>query len=235
MSARVRIVTWNCNGALRRKLAEIDAIQADILVIQECESPAQFGRDYEIWAGQYVWEGVNKNKGVGVFVKGNLAIRPLDWPNDGLAQFLPVRINDEFDILAVWTKQTRNSAFGYIGQFWKYLQLHKEKFSAKSLICGDFNSNTIWDKRGRIWNHSECISELEEIGFSSLYHAALKEPQGQESSPTFFLHRNPSKPYHIDYAFAHRDSIPPDWSGLTIGEPSHWLRYSDHLPVIIDL
>lgn len=231
----MRIVTWNCNGALRRKLEQIDVLQADVLVIQECEDPAQSTADYAAWADQYIWTGSNKNKGLGVFVKGDHSIVPLDWPNNGLEQFLPVRISDEFDLLAVWTKQAGGGAFSYIGQFWKYLQAHKSNLNTTTLICGDFNSNNIWDRRGRIWNHSECVRELDEIGFSSLYHLALNEHQGLESRPTFFLNRNPQKPYHIDYAFAHQDRIPEAWIGLQIGDPKDWLLHSDHMPVIIDL
>jgi exonuclease III len=231
----MRIITWNCNGAFRRKLAQIDELKADILVVQECENPAQFGGEYEIWADKYIWVGNNQNKGLGIFVKGDFFITPLDWPREGLVQFIAARINDEFNILSVWTKQANTSAFSYIGQFWKYLQLHKSKLDTASLIFGDFNSNKIWDKRGRVWNHSECVRELEEIGFSSLYHLSANEAQGQESSPTFYLHRNPSKPYHIDYAFAHRDRIPKAWSELTIGDPLHWLQYSDHMPLIVNL
>jgi exonuclease III len=231
----MKIVTWNCNGAFRRKLEQIDVLQADVLVIQECEDPAQSTADYAAWAGQHIWAGSNKNKGLGVFVKGRHSIAPLDWPNEGLKQFLPVRIDDEFDLLAVWTKQAGGSAFRYIGQFWKYLQAHKSNLTTTTLICGDFNSNNIWDRRGRIWNHSECVRELDEIGFSSLYHLSVNEPQGFESRPTFFLHRNLQKPYHIDYAFAHRDRVPKAWTKFEIGGPSDWLQLSDHMPVIIDL
>jgi exonuclease III len=231
----MRIVTWNCNGAFRRKLEQIDVLQADVLVIQECEDPSRSNADYATWAGQHIWAGSNKNKGLGVFVKGDTSIAALDWPSEGLEQFLPVRINDEFDLLAVWTKQAGGAAFRYIGQFWKYLQKHKSNLTASTLICGDFNSNNIWDRRGRIWNHSECVRELDEIGFSSLYHLAVNELQGLESRPTFFLHRNLQKPYHIDYAFAHRHRIPNAWTKIQIGDPSDWLQHSDHMPVIVDL
>jgi exonuclease III len=231
----MRIVTWNCNGAFRRKFEQIGELQADICVIQECEDPAQSNADYLRWAGQYVWSGSNKNRGIGVFVKGDFTISLLDWPNNGLEQFLPVRINDDFNLLAVWTKRAGGAKLRYIGQFWEYFQTHKSELTKNSLICGDFNSNAIWDRPGRFWNHSECVRELDESGFSSLYHLAVNEQQGRESFPTFYLHRNLQKPYHIDYAFAHRDRILSTWSGFRIGHHLDWLEHSDHMPAIIDL
>ena len=231
----MRIVTWNCNGAFRRKICHIDVLDADVLVIQECEDPSASTSEYKAWAENYLWAGSGKNKGIGIFRKNGGSVEPLSWNDGGFQQFLPARIDGHLDILAVWTRQVAASNFRYIGQFWKYLQLHKAALNANVVICGDFNSNQIWDKRGRIWNHTECVKELEANQFGSLYHLATNELQGQESRPTFFLHRNLLKPYHIDYAFAHFDRIPNDWDGITVGEPSVWLQHSDHMPVIIDL
>jgi endonuclease/exonuclease/phosphatase family metal-dependent hydrolase len=231
----MRIVTWNCAGALRRKTAAIDALGADILVVQECENPAASDSAYADWAGNYVWTGAIKHKGVGVFARNGIAIETLGWDGDGLAHFLPVRIGGRLDLLAVWTQPVVPSTYSYIGQFWQYLQRHRAALGSDSLICGDFNSNAIWDRKTRHWNHSDCVRELGQIGLVSLYHVASGEPQGAESQPTFFLHRNPAKPFHLDYLFAHASQVPPGWSGLEVGDPKDWLTLSDHMPVIVDL
>ena len=99
----MRVVTWNCNGAFRKKYHAIENFQADILVIQECEDPAPSTKKYQDWAGDYLWKGKNKNKGIGVFAKGGLEVKELNWNDDGLESFLPCRIGDMFNLVAVWT------------------------------------------------------------------------------------------------------------------------------------
>jgi endonuclease/exonuclease/phosphatase family metal-dependent hydrolase len=231
----MRIVTWNCNGAFRRKFERIAALGADVAVIQECENPALSSSAYRDWAGAYAWAGSSPGKGIGVFVRNGLSVARLDLDDQGLQQFLPVRLGDRRRLLAVWTKNLPASNRGYIGQFWHYWQHHAARFDRRSILCGDFNSNAIWDRPRRAWNHSKCVAVLEARGFRSLYHAASKEDQGKETRPTFYLHRNIEKPYHLDYIFAHRSALAPEWRGLTVGDPEDWLALSDHMPVIAEL
>lgn len=231
----MRIVTWNCAGALRRKSATLDALRADILVVQECEDPARSDAVYAEWAGRYVWTGALQHKGIGVFARNGRTVEALGWEDEGLAHFLPVRIDGQFDLLAVWTQAVVPSTYSYIGQFWKYLQRHRSALGRDAVICGDLNSNAIWDRKTRHWNHSDCLRALGESGFISLYHRASGEAQGAESRPTFFLQRNPAKPFHLDYVFAHADRVPPGWAGLRVGDAANWLALSDHMPVIVDL
>lgn len=245
----MKIITWNCNGAFRKKLASIDELDADILIIQECEDPARSTQDYRDWAGNYLWRGNNKNKGLGIFSRKNHKItildwqgeyriklsesgRQLKWSSDQLECFLPCKIDDEYTILGVWTKQAKSPNFQYIGQFWLYLQIHKEKLTnGNTFICGDFNSNVIWDECDRVWNHSDVVDELSEKGIHSVYHSKKNEEQGKESEPTFYLHRNSSKPYHIDYIFASKDIM--GCCNLLEVERSTWTPLSDHFPLVV--
>jgi exonuclease III len=231
----MRIVTWNCNGALRNKLSVVDSLGADLLVIQECENPSQTAsKIYKDWSSNYLWEGTYKSKGIGVFAKAPLLLERLDLEAGNLECFLPFKINGKIPILATWSKQANSPTFAYIGQIWKYLQQHKLAFSnEKSIVLGDFNSNACWDVWDRWWNHSDVVRELAEIGLTSIYHEINNETQGKETKATFYMYRKLDRPYHIDYVFLSQILLRN--SNLTVGEAKFWLQYSDHVPLIVDV
>lgn len=229
----MKILTWNCNGAFRKKFDNLAGFNADILVIQECEDPKRTSnKNYQEWSNNSLWTGENKNKGLGIFAKENIKIASLDWESEGLKYFIPCRVNDDFNLIATWCHGANSPTFGYIGQLWKYLQLHKTQLG-KSIIAGDFNSNVFWDRWDRWWNHSDVVRELKEHQIESLYHHYFNEEQGKESSPTFFLQKNLNKPYHIDYIFA-SDEFSTSLKSMEIGVAEQWLEKSDHMPVICE-
>ncbi len=195
-----------------------------------------------------MWQGETKNKGIGIFSRnghkiklskwdGEFSISGIDnsskslsWSSDELQSFLPLMIDEKYILVAIWTKKANSPNFGYIGQLWKYIQIHKEKIKRDNIIlCGDFNSNTIWDEPDRWWNHSDVVKELAEIGISSLYHHLTGEPQGKEKQKTFYMYRKHNKPYHIDYVFISNALL--DTSSLKVHGCKNWLECSDHVPL----
>lgn len=230
----MKIISWNCNGAFRKKFQLIDELNADIIVVQECENPEIIAdKTFKSWANNYLWTSDNKNKGLCIFCKNQMKIIDNEWKNDGNKYFISANYENQFDIVAVWNHTGGLSNYKYIGQFWKYLQINKSKFS-NCIILGDFNSNKIWDKKRRFWNHSDVVKELEEIGVVSLYHNYFKEKQGEEKRGTFYLQKKMEKEYHIDYVFTNNKLI-NRINEFEIGEKNKWLQFSDHLPIIFHL
>ena len=234
----MKLVSWNCGGSFRTKYRSLDLFDADVWIIQECENPSLYPES-ELCSRfqQYLWIGDNRHKGLGVFSCQGQRLEALDWSDlyqdHKLRYFLPCILDQNLNILAVWTHRNNSPTFGYIGQFWKYLQTNGSNFQ-NILIAGDFNSNVRWDLWDRWWNHSDVVRYLEDRGIVSLYHRMAQEAQGQESKPTFFLHKNSAKPYHIDYYFASRE-IASQCRRLEIGKFSDWIHLSDHCPIFVDL
>ncbi|SEI75713.1 Exonuclease III [Cyclobacterium xiamenense] len=234
----MRIVTWNCNGAFRKKFSQVAGFDADIYVIQECENPAESGNPpYQRWAKNHIWTGDTKNKGLAVFARPEIDLEKLDWSNrfEGhfVKHFLPCRINRDFELLAVWTHRNNSPNFGYIGQFWKYLQVNKARLNT-SIVAGDFNSNAIWDEWDRWWNHPDVVNALKQIGIESLYHAHTGEQQGKETKATLFFQRKRERPYHIDYVFASK-KFRKRLKKFEIGQVGEWLEFSDHMPIFCEI
>ena len=252
----MKIVTWNCRGALRNKIEIIDSLNADILVIQECENPKYSTAKYREWVGNnYLWVGENKNRGIGVFSKNEFSIQKLEWDGkftlhgfrrkskltswttSDLKLFLPFSINKKYNLLAVWTKGQKGECFDYIGQFWKYLQIHYHELSNdNTIILGDFNSNQKWDREKRAdawWNHASVVEELKKMGFKSLYHFQNNELQGDETMGTYFHHKKYNQSHHIDYIFATSNLL--SQYKFEMGLYKDWIEISDHIPLIVNL
>lgn len=231
----MRIVSWNCQGGFKNKVHLLDTFAADVLVIQECEKPTDRHPSYQSWAGKHAWIGSENRKGLGIFVKGGHKIEILDWPDAAASLFLPVLINGTMQLIGVWTQHAKPASMSYVGQFWHYLQANRERLNETSILIGDFNSNTIWDKPRGLWSHSICVADLADREIVSLYHKVHNECQGQETRPTFYLHRNVEKPFHIDYAFVHESMLLNTKPNFWMGAPADWLQHSDHMPIWFDV
>lgn len=230
----MRVLTWNCNGAFRKKYQLLSEYQADILVIQECEDPYQSGDTYyKDFAVNYLWRGTSKNKGLGVFAKQGISLEYIELNLEPLELFLPCMVNSHIPLVATWTKQANSPNFAYIGQLWKFLEKHKVFLNTPSaMLVGDLNSNKRWDEWDRWWNHSDVVKTLSELGLESAYHSYFAEAQGEETRPTLYLHRNHSKSYHIDYGF-----FGSKWqiTQVALGKPEKWLMFSDHMPLLFEV
>lgn len=224
--------------AFRRKAHAILTHKPDILVIPECEHPEKliFNEDIPN-PNDTLWFGNNRNKGLAIFSYSNLRFKVLDVHNENLRMIIPVQVTGEgfeFNLFAVWAYNPNDMDGRYIEQVRKAIIHYDALLSNQSTIMiGDFNSNTIWDKKHKASNHSSVVKLLEGKGIFSLYHLYQKQVQGKEQHPTYYMYRHSHRPYHIDYCFASADFV-SRLKAVEIGDFSYWKTYSDHSPLIVE-
>jgi len=209
----------------------------DILIVPECEHP-----DHLLFVPDtpkptdLVWFGNNKHKGLGVFSYSSYRFAVHKDHNKACRWIIPISVTGgpfEFTLLAIWANNPNDPDGQYVEQIWKAIQYYDALLTNKStMLMGDFNSNTIWDRKRRISNHSNVVKLLESKGIRSVYHAYFREQQGREKRPTLYMYRHKDKPYHIDYCFASAD-LTQKLREVKVGTYKSWCKYSDHVPVIV--
>ena len=208
----MRLITWNCQGAFRKKADFILALQPDILVIQECEHPDKLKFSAETLKPDSVyWYSDGGKKGIGIFSYSNYKFELLPEFNPEFRYVLPIQVTGNgqtFTLLAVWAMDNKEKREArYIGQVWLAINHYKDLLGSSTILIGDFNSNKIWDYKDRVGSHSDVVRYLASRDIHSVYHKHFNMEQGKEEHPTLYLYRNLEKPYHIDYCFASADLL----------------------------
>lgn len=233
----MRLITWNCQGAFRKKLNSILAYKPDILVVPESEHPDKLNLDSAQKPNSFYWHGDNPHKGIGIYSYTDYKFELLPSFNPEFRYILPFLVTGKgqtFTLFAIWAMNNKeNYDQRYIGQIWLAIDYYSKLLTNSLILVGDFNSNKIWDHKGRVGNHSDVVSKLLTHNIHSIYHSYFKFEQGKDDHPTFFLQRNKNKPYHIDYCFASIEFM-NKVQKVEIGTYENWIGLSDHSPLIID-
>ena len=235
----MRIITWNCNMAFRKKSKLILPFKPDILIVPECEHP-----DKLLFAPNIpkptdvLWFGKNQHKGLAIFSYSNFKFKVLENHNKDIQLIIPIEVSDgilSFNLLAIWANNPKDKDGQYIEQIWKAIHYYNNFISdTNTILIGDFNSNKIWDKTHRESNHSNVVKLLEDKGIHSTYHTYFNQEQGAEKHPTLYMYRHEDKPYHIDYCFVSKDLL-KNVSSVEVGKYEDWIKHSDHVPIIVDI
>jgi len=203
-------------------------LNPDIAILQECSL-----KDIERTDAPFKhWVGLNKHKGLAIIGFANHDYHidgsyTEEWP-----WFVPLRVDDvPLRLVGIWAC-VKNHQLRYVRVTHKAIDHYTTFLSReKSILIGDFNSNTIWDTHHRERSHSKLVEKLHDIGLVSVYHTLRGEIQGQELTPTQFMYRNIAKPYHLDFAFVSKTLS--NSCELIIGKPSEWMMRSDHMPLLL--
>ena len=221
----------------RKKAAFILQYDPDIVIVPECENPERllFADDIKV-PNDMVWFGENQNKGLGVFSYSHYRFKLLECHNTSFKNILPIAVTGgktDFLLFAIWANNPADKEGAYVTQIWKAIHYYDQLLSgSKTILIGDFNSNTIWDKPRREGNHSTVVKKLESKNIFSTYHVFYQQEQGKEKHPTLYMYRHEDKPYHIDYCFASADFM-NTLENVEVGNYPDWTKHSDHKPLIV--
>ncbi|MDP4215040.1 MAG: endonuclease/exonuclease/phosphatase family protein [Bacteroidota bacterium] len=223
--------------AFRNKAALILKYKPDILVVPECEHPDRllFPPGTPKPKDQ-LWFGKNQHKGLAIFSYSRFRFSVFDDHNEDFKMIVPISVKGgrfDFNLFAIWANNPGDPDGQYITQIWKAIRYYDRWMANKgTLLVGDFNSNSIWDRPRRAGNHSNVVKLLEDKGIFSAYHLHYKQSQGKEKHPTLYMYRHKDKPYHIDYCFVSAD-LADSLRAVEIGSHRRWTKYSDHVPVMV--
>lgn len=223
--------------AFRKKADFILLHQPDILIVPECEHPdkLKFNKETPLPTDLF-WYGTNLHKGLGVFSYSKYKFTLLDIHNPDLKNILPLAVTGglfDFTLFAIWANNPQDKDGPYITQIWKAIHYYDHLIlDRKTILAGDFNSNTIWDKPQRAGNHSTVVNHLAQKNIFSAYHTFYGQQQGKEEHPTLFMYRHQDKPYHIDYCFASADFM-ERLINVEVGLYNDWKHCSDHKPLSV--
>jgi exodeoxyribonuclease III len=241
----MRIVVWNCNMALHKKLDALARIAPDVVVLPEARETSRLPKRMALAATRtYEWIGGISYKGLGVMAFAPFELEPACPPERNLEWVLPLRVRGPVNLtlLAVWAMNHRASpqAKGpnrdrqVAGALETYAHLFDE---GPVVVAGDLNDSSIWDKPNGTRPFATKVDLLRERGLVSAYHEVLGVRFGEESDPTIYWRdRKADGPrYHIDYCFLPESWIPH--TSVTVGSFDEWIapKYSDHVPLIVDV
>jgi exodeoxyribonuclease-3 len=233
----MKIITWNCAMAFRKKAGLILAHNPDILIIPECEHPDKLtGVLSTSNLSGILWFGNNNNKGLAIISFNDFKLTVAGNHNQALKTIVPIVVSKNefvFNLFAIWAFNPLDKDGHYVTQVWKAIHYYEHLLMGiNNILIGDFNSNTIWDKKYRKGNHSHVVKYLEDKSIFSAYHLHHNQIQGSEAHPTFYLYRHRNKPYHLDYCFV-SVGMAKQLKAVEVGAYDFWTRYSDHVPVIV--
>lgn len=89
----MRIISWNCNMAFRKKYHAIMELRPDLLVLQECENKDKLSKILEVTnANCCYWHGNNPNKGIAVLAFNGLQVKLIKNHNLEFEYILPLKV-----------------------------------------------------------------------------------------------------------------------------------------------
>lgn len=229
----MRIISWNCQMAFRKKAEAIIALNPDIVIIQESEHPHKLNQStFYTNIKDSIWLGENPNKGLSILSLSSYKLDLLPIHSNEFRFVAPLRILGpiEFTMLAVWACHDKYLTYNGVIKF--AVKRYWEALRDPCMVIGDWNANAIWDsKTGEGFSFNSNV--LARQGMISAYHSWFSEAYGRETKPTYYHRKKEKDKFHIDYCYL-SPALHSKLDSVAIGSFEDWQKLSDHMPLIID-
>ncbi len=248
----MKMMVWNCGKGFvgSNKFRKIKD-DTDISIILECdlnERKKMRKEDREAWGrekenlkiyAEYRYDNLDdvgktekKCFGFAIFVHNDkYELEEEKIIDEWLKQFLVFTINNKVRVVVY---HGNPDGLNGIGDLRYAIDKYKTVFfgAMPVFICGDFNSNTNNDYKKPFHSHREFENIMETYGMKSYYD--IKNGYRAEKKPTWRQRRmnKGGAENHIDYFWGRKEFFEKD--KFSIGDSS-WYRYSDHVPLFIEL
>jgi len=237
MTSKLRIVTWNCNMALRLKFDRLRSLQPDVAIVQECADPrGAGGTGWRPDCTAFDWIGFNPAKGLGIFTFGDLALARHPSYSEAYALYLPVTVTGRcrFNLLGVWSADPRRIPEGAINDPLAALH-HYRRFIAEgpAVVAGDFNRLPQQISARRGGPGSSVVDLLADAGLTNADYAR-SDASGQPAlRRTHFHQRKFSRGFVVDYIYIPAAEA-AHLAAFEVGDPHDWITWSDHVPLVAE-
>lgn len=220
----MRLATWNCQTGLETNWEPVEALNADVLTVQECgPGTAEQVSRLDQWTCEY--QPGRWGKGLGVFARNPYAIADRE-ESEPSALSTMISGPDTFRFVGFWAMTEKDVGFSYTRQATRVIERLPDDGVA-TVVAGDFNAS-------KSPQHLKNVQRLADRGLVSAYHAHHGiGHDAVEEHPTSFHHWQESRPFHMDFVF-----VPRLWNieSVDVGTFPDYARAggsSDHTPVVV--
>ena len=146
---------------------------------------------------------------------------------------LPVRVSGPtpFVVVGLWPVVFPGT-LSYVAQIESAIDWIAAFADEPVVLAGDFNAPIASSQR----QYDRADARLRDLGLVDVYRVSRDlEPGEAPTEATYYQHRKPERPFHIDHVM-----VPREWAAdakVDIGDFDTWIATgrSDHVPVIADL
>ncbi len=223
----MKILSYNISWSKQSKIDWLFTNKdIDAFVVPEC------GNNDNVVAPddyQFYWMGNYATKGLGVFVSKKHKQELPSWYNDKLNYAIPIIIDDDYLLLAVWPTISKGiTSDSYVEILLQILEYYKDYINQyKTVIMGDYNIISSSKRTGK-YNPYPIFDWMKEHRLLSSHHTFLDETYGKESFPSYYHQFKDTSTFFIDYAFTNAEVV--DYKIYTWDETN---RMSDHVPICV--